>query len=196
LAAGLVEARDDSLRIFATTDGIALWRQMQSTPRGVRAANADVVPPYLAKVTAEQARDARVRAGLTQEQLAAALGRSHGYVSGKENGDSAVDDAYLRTVREAGHTAERIHVRSVRARKGYRIALTFSDGSRGTADLSKRIERPSFAPVREPAMFARVFVDHGVVSWPCGVSISSETLHSLAFPPSVGETMVALLVGR
>ncbi len=185
LEIGLVETRRDSPRLFVTAEGLLILRRLRATPRGAQAAVMNVAPPYLAKSVAAEVRDIRVQAGLTQEALAALLGKNQTFVQSKENGYSSPDDTYVSAVREACRSARaapaEIQVRSVRALRGYRLALRFSDGTRGTVDIAKRVAGKALAAVRDPSMFARAYVEHGVVSWPCGASISSETLRTMAF---------------
>ena len=64
-------------------------------------------------------------------------------------------------------------VKLVRAMKvtpldGYRLELTFSDGSSGVADLSDLIREdgPMVDPLKDPAFFDQVFLDFGAPTWP------------------------------
>ena len=54
---------------------------------------------------------------------------------------------------------------------GYRLAVTFVDGSKGVVDLSLLVEREDaglFTALREPSFFARAYLELGVVTWPNG----------------------------
>jgi hypothetical protein len=73
-----------------------------------------------------------------------------------------------------------VKVRSAEALQGYRLALEFSDGTSGIADLSKHVERKPFLALRKEAVFRQVVVDHGAVEWPEGdVGIATEALYAL-----------------
>ncbi|MBX3277694.1 MAG: DUF2442 domain-containing protein [Acidobacteria bacterium] len=65
-------------------------------------------------------------------------------------------------------------------RGGFKIHLVFNDGVNGTVDFSQWLNGPVFEALREPAYFARFFVDGGAVAWPNGADIAPETLHAEA----------------
>ncbi len=72
-----------------------------------------------------------------------------------------------------------VKVAEVKALEGYRLALTFTDGSEGVEDLSYLIERGGVMvqPLRDPAFFARVFLSFGVPHWPNGYAVDAIALH-------------------
>jgi DNA-binding XRE family transcriptional regulator len=73
-----------------------------------------------------------------------------------------------------------IKVRNVDVLKGYRLALDFSDGTSGIADLSKHIKRKPYLALQDERIFLNVIVDHGAVEWPDGdVGIATEALYAL-----------------
>jgi len=83
-----------------------------------------------------------------------------------------------------------IKVRSAEPLQGHRLAVTFTDGTSGIADLSKHVRRKPFAPLQDDRVFRAVLVDHGAVEWPGGeVGIATEALyalvHGLAKPATV-----------
>jgi len=60
-------------------------------------------------------------------------------------------------------------VTDVQALPDYRLKVRFRDGMEGTVDLSRRItgeQAGVFAALRDPAMFAKVHVECGAVTWP------------------------------
>lgn len=70
----------------------------------------------------------------------------------------------------------------------YRLTLTFADGSTGTVDGSRWVlvnDAGIFAPLRDPALFAQVFVDHeaGTIVWPNGADVDPDTLYEEAHRP-------------
>jgi hypothetical protein len=74
-----------------------------------------------------------------------------------------------------------IHVLSVRYAGDSRIALEFDDDTHGEADLSPLINRGGvFAPLADPALLARAFVDDGTVCWPDDLDVATERLYALA----------------
>ena len=62
-------------------------------------------------------------------------------------------------------------------RGGYRIHVTFNDGSEKTIDFGEWLEGPIFEPLKNPDYFQRFFLDGGTVAWPNGADMAPETLH-------------------
>ena len=62
---------------------------------------------------------------------------------------------------------------------GHRMRVAFSDGSSGEHDISDLVAKPGpmVEPLRDPAFFARVFVEMGVPTWPNGYDIDAIKLH-------------------
>jgi len=72
------------------------------------------------------------------------------------------------------------HVVDVRPAGGYRRVVTFADGTRGEVDLSRLVASDDagvFEQLRDPAMFARVGVTHGAVTWPNGVDLAPDAMY-------------------
>lgn len=69
---------------------------------------------------------------------------------------------------------------SAEYRGEFRIRLAFTDGVVGTVDFSDWLDGPVFEPLKDPAYFARFFLDGGTVAWPNGADIAPETLHDRA----------------
>lgn len=59
---------------------------------------------------------------------------------------------------------------------GYRLRFHFSDGSVGEHDFESRIMNggPMSEPLRDPAYFARVFLEFGAPTWPNGYDMAPE----------------------
>lgn len=71
-------------------------------------------------------------------------------------------------------------VRDVIPLPGYRLAVRFHDGTAGIVDMSTMINGPNagvFARLRDPAMFARVHVLYGVVTWPGELDLAPDAMH-------------------
>ena len=71
-------------------------------------------------------------------------------------------------------------VAAVTALPNYRLALTFNDGTRGAADLAALVARSDagvFAVLRDPALFERVGLAYGAVTWPNGADLDPCWLH-------------------
>lgn len=67
-----------------------------------------------------------------------------------------------------------VKVRRVSALPGYRLDLTFSDGSSGIADISEFVLSGGTVvrPLVDEAYFTRVFLEMGVPTWPNGCDIN------------------------
>ncbi len=64
---------------------------------------------------------------------------------------------------------------------GYRLHLTFENGKEGVVELSSYKERSGvFSKFSDIDYFRKVYVDHGVLTWPNNVDIAPETIYSLA----------------
>ena len=72
----------------------------------------------------------------------------------------------------------------------FRVALDFTDGSHGIADLGPWIAGRGgvFAPLQDSAFCARVTVDHeaGTIVWPNGVDLDPDMLYEAARGTTVG----------
>lgn len=72
-----------------------------------------------------------------------------------------------------------VDITGVEVLGGYRIRLTFADGVIGEIEFAGRDWRGVFAPLRDPAYFARVAVDpeSGTIAWPNGTDMAPEPLY-------------------
>jgi hypothetical protein len=68
-------------------------------------------------------------------------------------------------------------VAAVRHVRGHVLWLRFSDGVEGEIDLADGLDGELFAPLRDPAIFARATLEHGTVVWPNGADWAPETLY-------------------
>ena len=60
----------------------------------------------------------------------------------------------------------------------FQVALTFSDGVIGIWDAAPLFDRTGslLQPLRDPAYFARCFIDAGALCWPNGLELSPDRL--------------------
>jgi hypothetical protein len=72
-----------------------------------------------------------------------------------------------------------IDVISVKPVEGFRLRVVFSDGSAGVHDFSATTARSGemVQPLKDPAFFARVFVELGALTWPNGFDLDPIALH-------------------
>jgi hypothetical protein len=67
-----------------------------------------------------------------------------------------------------------IKIVEVKALPGNRLSVVFSDDARGVHDLCWLFAKsgPMLEPLRDPATFAKVFLEHGAPTWPNGFDLS------------------------
>ena len=84
-----------------------------------------------------------------------------------------------RTAAASGSPAPMIDVVSVKPLGGYRLRVAFSDGSVGVHDFFATAARDGemVRPLRDPAFFARVFVELGALAWPNGFDLDPIALY-------------------
>jgi hypothetical protein len=84
-----------------------------------------------------------------------------------------------RTAVASGSKALIIDVISVKPVGGFKLRVAFSDGSAGVHDFSSTVARDGemVRPLKEPAFFARVFVELGALTRPNGFDLDSIALH-------------------
>ena len=65
-------------------------------------------------------------------------------------------------------------------RGGYRLFLRFSNEAEGEWDFGDLVAEGGemVEPLRDPAFFARAFLDDGVVTWPNGFDLDPIALHA------------------
>jgi hypothetical protein len=67
-----------------------------------------------------------------------------------------------------------IKVAKIKCLGGHRLRATFSDGMAGEYDFSVVVSDsgPMIEPLRDPAFFARVFLEDGAPTWPNGFDVA------------------------
>jgi hypothetical protein len=72
-----------------------------------------------------------------------------------------------------------IDVVSVKSMGGFRLRVAFSDGSAGVHDFSSTVAHGGemVRPLKDPAFFARGFVELGALTWPNGFDFDPIALH-------------------
>ena len=63
---------------------------------------------------------------------------------------------------------------------GYWLQLTFSNRDRGKINLFNHVQFLGvLAPLRDPAFFKQVFIDHGTICWPGNIDLDPVVIHHL-----------------
>ncbi len=72
-----------------------------------------------------------------------------------------------------------IDVTGIRKLGGYRLEIEFSDGTKGVRDFSFVRDKtgPMSEPLKDPAYFARVFLEDDALTWPNGYDWDPIALH-------------------
>ena len=58
--------------------------------------------------------------------------------------------------------------------------VSFADGLTGLVDMARLLHSPKagvFAALRDPSLFARVTIEHGVVTWPGELDLAPDAMH-------------------
>jgi hypothetical protein len=75
---------------------------------------------------------------------------------------------------------ELIKAMSVAVEGGTRLRIGFTNGDAGVHDFAGMLAQdgPMIEPLKDPAMFERVFVQSGALCWPSGYDIDALALHA------------------
>jgi hypothetical protein len=84
-----------------------------------------------------------------------------------------------RTGAASGSQDPMIDVVAVKPVGNFELKIRFSDGSSGVRDFSATVARDGemVQPLKDPAYFARVFVELGALTWPNGFDLDPIALH-------------------
>jgi hypothetical protein len=78
----------------------------------------------------------------------------------------------------AGVQTDVINVKSVRVICDYKLIVTFSTGEKKLFDFADLLSMPCYKPLKDKAVFDRVYVDYGTLAWNDGeIDIAPETLY-------------------
>ena len=75
-----------------------------------------------------------------------------------------------------------LHVTKAEALGGYRLRLTFNEGTVGEVDLTSELEGEIFEPLKDPEQFKKFRVDPEMetLAWENGADLAPEYLYELA----------------
>ena len=71
-------------------------------------------------------------------------------------------------------------IKAIDVQPGYRLAVTFVDGTNGIADLSLLVAAEHagiFASLADPKLFGQARVELGTIVWPNGADLDPDWLH-------------------
>ena len=77
-----------------------------------------------------------------------------------------------------------MHVTDARYVGGYRVQLSFSDGTTGEVNLEDSLDGPIFAPLRDVEYFKSFSIVGHTLAWPNGADFAPEYLRSLVSTPA------------
>lgn len=72
-----------------------------------------------------------------------------------------------------------IKLTAIEPSRAWCLQLRFSDGASGTFDFAPFVSAGTAMtePLREPAFFAKAFIELGALAWPNGFELSAESLY-------------------
>jgi hypothetical protein len=76
-----------------------------------------------------------------------------------------------------------VRVKSVEAGKGYKLRVTFTNGSTRIIDFENTLKGPIFEPLKDLKLFRRVKVETGTLVWPNGADVCPDALYYEGTPP-------------
>ena len=63
----------------------------------------------------------------------------------------------------------------------YKIEISFADGTSGVADLAPRLSQgplgDGFDALCDQAVFAKVYLKHGALTWPGGIDLAPDAMY-------------------
>jgi hypothetical protein len=63
----------------------------------------------------------------------------------------------------------------------FKIEVCFAEGTTGIADLGPRLSQgpleDGFDPLCDQTIFARVFLEHGALTWPGGIDLAPDAMY-------------------
>lgn len=65
----------------------------------------------------------------------------------------------------------------IRPEGNYTLSLRFADGLAGTLQLNPDEFTGVLSPLREPQFFEKVFIEHGVATWPGELDLAPDTMY-------------------
>lgn len=71
-------------------------------------------------------------------------------------------------------------LRALRVLPGWQLGVTFNDGLNGIVDVSALVHGPDarvFEALRDPAFFAKAYLDCGAVTWPNGADLAPDCMY-------------------
>jgi hypothetical protein len=66
---------------------------------------------------------------------------------------------------------------AVKAEPGATLSVQFADGLSGRVRFAPSFFRGVFEPIRDPELFAQVFVDQGAVAWPGDLDLAPDAMY-------------------
>lgn len=94
---------------------------------------------------------------------------------------SANTQDFSAAVTNASRSRMSWRVAEVAPLEGFRLSVRFVDGTEGCVDLSGLIGSPRagvFAKLADPSLFAQVFVEQGVVTWPGELDLAPDAMYA------------------
>ena len=80
-----------------------------------------------------------------------------------------------------------LHVKSVKYLSGYKLWVSFDDGTAGEVNLDGQLQGPVFEPLKDISVFKKVSVDPELETlvWPNGVDLAPEFLKKQLYQKNI-----------
>ena len=82
----------------------------------------------------------------------------------------------------AGAPEPQLRVKSVRPASDYRLFIRFSNDEERVFDVKPLLNTPAFAPLKDKALFERVYINYGTILWPGGIDYCPDCLYAKSEP--------------
>ena len=91
------------------------------------------------------------------------------------NQTESVQDSSLGVIPRASWRVVEVHTFP-----GYRLVVKFIDGTKGEVDMSRLVMSDGagiFIQLRDPALFAQAYVEHGAIVWPGEIDLAPDAMY-------------------
>jgi hypothetical protein len=96
-----------------------------------------------------------------------------------------------------GNLGPLVRVRAVEPRQGFKVLVTFENGTTREIDLEPYLRGPIFEPIRkDPAVFRAMKIQGNTIAWDNGADIDPDVLYYGLKPAWLEEAEMAQMPGK
>lgn len=78
---------------------------------------------------------------------------------------------------------KQVRVEAVEPLEGYKLKVSFTDGTSRLVDFERDLKGPMFEPLKDVNVFRKVRVEYGTLVWPNGADVCPDALYFGGTPP-------------